>query len=779
VSDNPDQSLDIAQPSTQSTGTLSQSIHRSVLSVITDAGDQQFKRQKRASDREEAISQSPGANQEKPTSPEWAESFPIVLSPGSEFDNQHELNCQLFAALQRTRDPRDKGFLPKRQLDRLVNPDSVFRELSKSLSQTLSIKYITKCANTICTETEVVLGKGKKRIKSFRKIFALLVLVEKSSSICMFLQENVSDLDLPLVAVRNGGSIELRRRDGSDKPSSEVLNCFSQWSPVRKKDFEEYQWTMLAPFFTQGHYNKVAHYVLKDQHILPFVFTQEEEDDNTEITGGFGRVFMVRIHPEHHNFRVPMHCDRGFAIKQLRESDRLSFKREVDILKKFTGEKSHPHVVSLLATYEQFNKFHLIFYRAEGNLFDYWRKVNSSPKFDYTSVLWMAKQCAGIAHGLLRLHRHYTIAPPSSIPNYDKEEEFKRRSTSEKHVRLVEPVLQIERENPSQSSDNQQTELASPTSAPAISRTNSERQASLPRRPTGERPARLVNEPYTDNRVRQWGRHGDLKPENILWFRHSEDENGILRVCDFGAAELNSRWSKSKRRDVANTMTYRPPECDLQPKIIRQSYDIWCLGCVYLEFVTWMLGGVKLWRDFAKQRLAWDVFQSTETDTFFEIVKTPDTGEARVMVKEVVTKVRTQTSLRSPTQEKRANQHLFPVQFFDKLHTHPNCTEYFHEFLDMIKHNMLVVEPDTVYKTRRMYCEEVSETLKKAYQKCRKDVDYAIKKRPWTSRRLTAEPLTESVKISMTDEAKEVIAENLRILRPHWGTMDPPTSLTE
>src|SRR5579871_746568 len=87
----------------------------------------------------------------------------------------------------------------------------------------------------------------------------------------------------------------------------------------------------------------------------------------------------------------------------------------------------------------------------------------------------------------------------------------------------------------------------------------------------------------------------------------------------------------------------------------------------------------------------------------------------------------------------------------------------------MIQHNMLVVEPSTVYKTRRMYCEEVSETLKKAYQKCCDNECYAIKKNPWMTKRLTTEPLTESVKVSMTDEAKELISENMDQLRAHYG----------
>lgn len=97
----------------------------------------------------------------------------------------------------------------------------------------------------------------------------------------------------------------------------------------------------------------------------------------------------------------------------------------------------------------------------------------------------------------------------------------------------------------------------------------------------------------------------------------------------------------------------------------------------------------------------------------------------------------------------------------------------------MIQHNMLVVEPGTVYKTCRMYCEEVSETLKDMYQKCCNDRDYATKKNPWTTKRLTAEPLTESVKVGMTDQAKEVIAKNMYLLRAHYGPTEDQTPPSE
>src|SRR5205085_1550435 len=137
------------------------------------------------------------------------------------------------------------------------------------------------------------------------------------------------------------------------------------------------------------------HYALQDHHILPFVASQEADDDDVEFHGGYGKVFMVRIHEEHHNFRDQLLCKRGFAIKQLYENNREAFKREVNILKKFSGDLSHRHVVSLLATYEQFKKYHLIFYRAEGDLFKYWKQIERNPELNYGSILWMAEQCAG------------------------------------------------------------------------------------------------------------------------------------------------------------------------------------------------------------------------------------------------------------------------------------------------------------------------------------------------------------------------------------------------
>jgi hypothetical protein len=78
-------------------------------------------------------------------------------------------------------------------------------------------------------------------------------------------------------------------------------------------------------------------------------------------------------------------------------------------LKRFSGQRSHPHIVSLLATYEQFKKFHLIFYRAEGDLMTFWKELKGRPDTNKQNVLWMVKQCRGLADGLLKLHRLLTL----------------------------------------------------------------------------------------------------------------------------------------------------------------------------------------------------------------------------------------------------------------------------------------------------------------------------------------------------------------------------------
>ncbi|KAK1991582.1 kinase domain-containing protein [Colletotrichum falcatum] len=94
-------------------------------------------------------------------------------------------------------------------------------------------------------------------------------------------------------------------------------------------------------------------------------------------------------------------------------------------------------------------------------------------------------------------------------------------------------------------------------------------------------------------------RHGDLKPENILCFGMHNSEPGKipkgvkLVIADAGHAKVHEKVTEL-REDITNTPTgtntYKPPEVVYLSKDARsRRYDVWSLGCLYLEFLIWIL----------------------------------------------------------------------------------------------------------------------------------------------------------------------------------------------
>lgn len=120
------------------------------------------------------------------------------------------------------------------------------------------------------------------------------------------------------------------------------------------------------------------------------------------------------------------------------------------------------------------------------------------------------------------------------------------------------------------------------------------------------------------------GRHGDIKPENILWFQmqNGEDEqlpaNGKLVISDFGLTEFH-RFETGivNPRGIPISPTYRAPEYDVSAGIT-QSYDIWTLGCVLLEFIVWYLQGIDTFDRFSQDRATQDTGVISE-DKYFRI----------------------------------------------------------------------------------------------------------------------------------------------------------------
>ena len=96
--------------------------------------------------------------------------------------------------------------------------------------------------------------------------------------------------------------------------------------------------------------------------------------------------------------------------------------------------------------------------------------------------------------------------------------------------------------------------------------------------------------------------HHDLKPENILFFRDASSGRGMFRISDWGSGKVNTYRNRSYHTDSPiGTLTYEPPEYTYDGKTSRP-YDIWSLGCVFLELLIWAVFGSTIVETFSDQR---------------------------------------------------------------------------------------------------------------------------------------------------------------------------------
>lgn len=231
----------------------------------------------------------------------------------------------------------------------------------------------------------------------------------------------------------------------------------------------------------------------------------------------------------------------------------------------------------------------MIFPWARSDLQDYWTS-HPSPALDHEAVCWLADQCAGLARGLAQIHRHKTTLAEHRTNSMKLESRAGPGSTDDREKEQLRQLL--------------------------------------------------------------FGRHGDIKPENILWYtdKSKQNDRGILKISDFGLTEFSARHSQVYKRNsqLAHSVSYRAPECDLEGGFVGQSYDIWTLGCLYLELIAWQLGGVQLLEDFRRRRMTFDPMRLRGTDTFFEIVHCEQTNTLGSMVKPAVKAVSISSAPRIP-----------------------------------------------------------------------------------------------------------------------------------
>jgi serine/threonine protein kinase len=202
-----------------------------------------------------------------------------------------------------------------------------------------------------------------------------------------------------------------------------------------------------------------------------------------------------------------------------------------------------------------------------------------------------------------------------------------------------------------------------------------------------------------------FGRHGDIKAENILFFQSEESGNGALKLADFGLGRFHGRDSRSHvdPSHVFWSPTYEPPELKRGLEVSR-AYDIWSLGCMDLEFISWLLIGGHAIEDFSEFRAG----SSTETytdDSFYTIIEDEKTLIKDAEIREGV------------------------VDWVRKLHSHSKCSQLIHDLLHLIMTRMLLIESKD-----RIRIAELNEELDKLLSKACDDVSYMLEPKPWDER---------------------------------------------
>lgn len=528
----------------------------------------------------------------------------------------------------------DRLFVPDDALNSVLSHQSVSTELRRHFP-VMPTEELHQLAG------EITMNESHGGIPStgLLRTFAALVLSDKANSIIEFSQEGLSDMALPLTkvgtanALAGGVKFELRRKDALHVQ----LRCFGGWSQSDVDTFEKLQWRVLIPSFSDvAKETDVDFLDLADQTVLPYVESWENKKVD-HYKGGNSEVWKVKIHDAHHKFQnlntvVPN--NPYFAIKKLKSKDDEAFRREVRNLQRLHNAE-HPNLLSLLATYKYKGYFHLVFPWADGDLRRLWQST-PNPQAGKDEMRWLASQCASIASALKSVH----AGAESWMRNDDGRDA---------------------RDGPS----------------------DKQRMA-----------------------MNKFGIHGDIKPENIFIFAKGQQKSFkaalamgppntadgatdserssrsgspssaadefVMSIGDFGGGEFfDPSTDPDPLRQI--TVAYRPPEYDTKLRPVSRSWDVWGLGCTYLEFVTWFLLGPSGLKEFAKRRTTRTAAGKLSDEYFETFIDDSQTGGIGATLKEPVLAV--SLFIVHPPQSVTQSPNLLPIHA-------PS-----HHFLTDISHN--------------------------------------------------------------------------------------------
>ncbi|KAB8203329.1 kinase-like domain-containing protein [Aspergillus parasiticus] len=205
--------------------------------------------------------------------------------------------------------------------------------------------------------------------------------------------------------------------------------------------------------------------------------------------------------------------------------------------------------------------------------------------------------------------------------------------------------------------------------------------------------------PYADENLREYWKRTRLPEwdsQNILWLLKQMVgiASGLSVIHKLnragktsGLAKLHGFESRSNDVDAVFPLTYSPPR--LSGERINRAFDIWGLGCLYLEFATYAICGDQAIEEFSRLRGCDDPRGEFTTDCFYSI----DHTTVRPSVNEWVL----------------------------KLKKEPRCSPVFRDLLDLIMSQMIRIQAH-----ERSSAQTIYRKLNGMYKKAQSDPQYLL-----------------------------------------------------